>query len=143
MNFEQIKTILFRQASLSGLTDYDVYFRMASDASAEALNKELSSCTFGVVGGVSFRCAVNGRIGSASTQSLEEGELTALVARAIANAEVIDADEEPIFFEGSGEASYRRTEQTNFDLPDAATLRHAVMDLQEQLYVQKLEFLHL
>ena len=134
MNFEQIKTILFRQASLSGLTDYDVYFRMASDASAEALNKELSSCTFGVVGGVSFHCAVNGRIGSASTQSLEEGELTALVARAIANAEVIDADEEPIFFEGSGEASYRRIEQKNDDLPSAATLRRAVMELQEQLY---------
>ena len=93
MNFEQIKELLFKEAISAGLSDYDVYFRMASDASAEALNKELSSSTFGVAGGVSFRCAVNGRIGSASTQCLEKEELTALVARAVANAAVIDADE--------------------------------------------------
>ena len=134
MNFEAIKEVLFAEASRLGLTDYDVYFRMASEASAEALNKELSSCNFGVAGGVCFRCAVNGRIGSASTQCLEKEELTALVSRAIANAEVIDADEEPIFFAGSGEVAYRRLDHTDKELPDAARLRHAVMDLQEQLY---------
>ena len=134
MNFEKIKEILFEQAALSGLCDYDVYFRMASDTAAEALNKELSSCTFGVSGGVSFRCAVNGRIGSASTQCLEEKELIALVPRAIANAGVIDADEEPIFFEGSDKAAYKRVEKPVSKLPEASELRRAVMDLQEQLY---------
>lgn len=134
MNFEQIKELLFKEAISAGLSDYDVYFRMASDASAEALNKELSSSTFGVAGGVSFRCAVNGRIGSASTQCLEKEELTALVARAVANAAVIDADEEPIFFEGSGDKAYRHVERADLDLPNAAQLRRAVMDLQEKLY---------
>ena len=91
MNFKEIKDILFREAKKAGLTDYDVYFRMASDVGAEALNRELSSCTFGTKGGVSFRCAVNGRLGSAGSQSLEENALVALVHRAIDNAEILDA----------------------------------------------------
>ena len=134
MIFAEIKKVLFRAAKAAGLTDYDVYFRMASDAGAEALNRELSSCSFGTKGGVSFRCAVNGRIGSASTQLLEEAELEALVSRAIANADVIDADEDPIFFEGSGEGAYRAVSCATPTLPDATAVRHAVMDLQEQLY---------
>lgn len=134
MKFSEIKEILFRSAKAAKLTDYDVYFRMASDAGAEALNRELSSCTFGTKGGVSFRCAVNGRIGSASTQCLEEDELISLVDRAVANADVVDADEEPIFFDGSGEGAYRTLNASASELPDAATLRHAAMTLQEQLY---------
>ena len=134
MNFNEMKEVLFRAAKAAGLTDYDVYFRMASDAGAEALNRELSSCTSGTSGGISFRCAVNGRIGAASTQLLVKEELEALVSRAIANADVIDADEEPIFFEGSGEGAYRTVTVTAPELPDATALRHAVMDLQEQLY---------
>ena len=134
MKFSEIKEVLFRAARAAGLTDYDVYFRMASDASAEALNRELSSCSFGTKGGVSFRCAVNGRIGAASTQLLEEKELEALVSRAIANADVIDADEEPIFFEGSSDGAYRTVSVYAPELPDASVLRRAVMDLQDQLY---------
>ena len=134
MNFSEMKEILFGEAKKAGLTDYDVYFRMASDASAEALNRELSSCTSGTTGGISFRCAVNGCIGSASTQCLEKQELIELVPRAIANAGVIDADETPIFFEGSGKDTYRKVTVTASELPQASTLRHAALQLQEQLY---------
>lgn len=132
MNFELIKKTLFAEAERAGLSDYDVYFRMSSDASAGALNRELSACTFGTKGGVCFRCSVNGRIGAASSQCLEKEELIALVSRAIANAEVIDADEEPIFFAGS--PAYRTVEVTPPALPEAATLRSTVMELQKQLY---------
>ncbi|MBQ8340905.1 MAG: TldD/PmbA family protein [Clostridia bacterium] len=134
MNFEKVKEILFAEAKKAGLVDDDVYFRMSSDASAEALNRELSACTSGTAGGVCFRCAVDGRIGSASSQCLEADEIAALVPRAIANAGIIDADEEPIFFEGSGEGAYRTVTVKVPELPDAAELRHAVLDLQEKLY---------
>ncbi|MBR6728449.1 MAG: TldD/PmbA family protein [Clostridia bacterium] len=134
MSFNEIKEILFAEAKKAGLVDYDVYFRMSSDASAEALNRELSACTSGTAGGVCFRCAVDGRIGSASSQCLERDEIAALVPRAIANAGIIDADEEPIFFEGSGEGAYRAVSVAVPELPAAAELRHAVLDLQEKLY---------
>ena len=134
MNFNEIKELLFAEAKQAGLTEYDVYFRMTSDAGAEALNREPSASTFGTKGGVSFRCAVNGRIGAAASQSLEREAIKALVSRAVANAAIIDADEEPIFFAGSGEDAYRKISCKVEELPDAASLRQAVMDLQEQLY---------
>ncbi|MBQ3483680.1 MAG: TldD/PmbA family protein [Clostridia bacterium] len=132
MNFEQIKKILFREAKKAGLSEFDVYFRMSSESAAEALNRELSSFSSGTVGGVSFRCTVDGRLGSAATQCLQEAELCALVPRAVANATVIDTDEQPIFFEGS--AHYQAPTAVLPDIPDAAELRRAVLALQEELY---------
>lgn len=136
MNFQQIKEILFREARKVGLTDYDIYFRMASDVGAEALNRELSSCTFGTKGGVSFRCAVGGRLGSAGSQSLDEEALVTLVPRAMANAEILDSDDAPVFFEGSGDGAYRKVSATVTELPEAAELRRVAMDLQERLYAE-------
>ena len=34
MNFEEIKNVLFEAAKAAGLTDYDVYYRTATDLSA-------------------------------------------------------------------------------------------------------------
>ena len=132
MNFNEIKEILFREAKKAGLVDYDVYFRMTEEVSSEALNKEPSASTSGKSGGVSFRCAVDGRIGSASTQCMTEEELCALIPRAAANAAVTDMDEEPIFFAGS--ENYSKTTATRQPLPASGELRRAAMMLQEQLY---------
>lgn len=132
MNFSQMKEILFREAKKAGLTDYDVYYRMGESISADAIGKKPNSFSSGTAGGISFRCAVNGRIGAASTQSLVKEDLVALVARAIANAAIVDPDEEPIFFEGS--ESYAATTVPVPELPDAATVRRAAMELQEKLF---------
>ena len=106
MNFEQMKKILFAEAEKAGLQDYDIYYRVGTDASAEALNREPNAFSFGTSGGISFRCAVDGRIGSASTECMEEAELMALVPRAMANAALVDADEEPIFYAPTAEDVY-------------------------------------
>ena len=132
MNFTEIKDVLFREAKRAGLAEYDVYFRMVEDISADALGKEPNSFSSGASGGVSFRCAVNGRIGSASTQSITEEDLAGLVPRAISNAAVIDAEDEPIFFEGS--PAYGKVRVGVPPLPDAATLRRTALELQEQLF---------
>ncbi len=134
MRFEEIKELLFDAAKKAGLSQYDVYYRFADDESAQALNGEMDSCSSGRSGGVSFRCAVDGRIGSAATQSLEKDELVQLVERAMANAAVTDADEEPIFFEGADASQYRKVDVELPRLPGVATLRHTVMELQQKLY---------
>ena len=40
MRFEEIKKVLFDAAKKAGLTDYDVYYRMSTELSADALNHE-------------------------------------------------------------------------------------------------------
>ena len=136
MNFEDIKKVLFDAARRAGLTDYDVYCAFSDDEGADALSGEMNSCSSGAAGGVSFRCAVNGRIGSVATQSMEKEELEALVARAVANADVIDADEEPIFFAGAAPEAYRTVTVTPPALPGVAALRRVTMELQKQLYAE-------
>ena len=133
MNFTEIKDILFCEAKRAGLEDYDVYSRISESISADALGKKQNSFSFGTSGGVCFRCAVNGHIGSASTQSVTEADLADLVPRAIANAAVIDSEEEPIFFEGS--PAYRAVNVSVPPMPDAAALRRAAMSLQDKLFV--------
>ena len=134
MNFEQIKTILFDKAKELGLAEYDVYFKMSSSVDAEALKKEPSTFSSGTVGGVSFRCAVDGKLGTAATQSLDPDDLAGLVPRAMANAGVLDTDEAPIFFDGS--TAYQKLDTPDLTLPDAAVLRRAAMQVQEQLYAE-------
>ncbi len=134
MSFEKIKEILFEGARAAGLTEYDVYYRMATDLSAEALNHEPSASAFGSSGGVSFRCAVDGKIGAASTEMLEESELLALVPRAMANAALVDADEEPIFYQPSEADTYGTVTEEKPVLPTASDLRQAAMELQDRIY---------
>lgn len=136
MNFEEIKKILFSAAEKKGLTEYDVYFSIGAQLGADTMRHELNSCTFGEGGGVTFRCAVNGHLGSASTECFEEPELVSLVNRAVANAAVVDSAEEPIFFDGFSNATYCTPTASVPVLPDSAQLRRTVLNLQEKIYAQ-------
>ena len=134
MSFEEIKKILFDAAKEAGLTDYDVYYRMSTELSADALNHEPNASSFGTAGGVSFRCAVDGKIGSASTEMQEKAELEALVPRAMANAALVDADEEPIFYLPQSGDAYRKVTVDKPALPTAGELRRAANELQDRIY---------
>ena len=136
MKFEKIKEVLFEAAKRAELTEYDVFYTMTDDESAEALNGQMNSCTSGVSGGVCFRCAVDGRVGSAATQYMEKEKLEALVTRAIANAGVTDTDEEPIFFEGASKEDYCTVEVELPELPGVGALRQTAVALQEKLYAE-------
>ena len=99
MNFDNVKKYLFDAARELGLDEYEVFYSSDSSVSAETLKDEISAFAYGVSGGVCFRCIVDGKIGAASTELLEEGELKAIVARAVSNAKNIESDDPAIIFE--------------------------------------------
>lgn len=134
MSFEQIKEILFAAAVRAGLKEYDVYCAFSDSESAEALNGALNSCSSDTSGGVCFRCVHDGKLGSASTESLQKEELEALVGRAMENAAVTDADDAPIFYTPRAEDTYNTVAVEVPALPGVACLRRTVMELQEKLY---------
>ena len=134
MEFLQIKEILFAEAKKAGLSAYDVYYRMGTDISADALNREPNASGFGTGGGVSFRCAVDGKMGMAATECITPEELCRLVPRAMENAALLDADEAPIFYVPEATDNYESVTAKVQPLPTAAELRHAAMDLQERMY---------
>lgn len=132
MNFDAIKDILLSEAKRAGLDKYDVYFMEAESNGAETLKDEISSFSISVSGGVCFRCVVDGRLGSASTELLDEREMRALVDRAVANAKNIESDDEAIIFKGS--EHYESIAAKPFEMPDTAKIKRVALELQNRTY---------
>lgn len=101
MKFDAVKNSLISEAKKAGLEEYEVYFMESSGTSAETLKGEISSFSSEVSGGISFRCIVNGKMGSASTELFTDEEMKELVARAIENARNIESDDKAVIFAGS------------------------------------------
>ena len=132
MNFDQVKNTLRAEADRAGLSEYEIYFMESGSMSAETLKDEISSFSSGVRGGVSFRCIIDGRLGSAATELMEESEMRALVARAMQNAAVIESDDPAIFY--TGDASYAMPTSLNTAPPDAAQMKTVALELQKKTY---------
>lgn len=132
MNFDQVKNTLISEADRRGLSEYEVYFMESGSAGAETLKDEISSFSSGVRGGVSFRCIVNGRLGAAATELMEEDEMRALVDRAVQYAAVIESDDPVIFYDGAD--TYATKSEPKSETPDAATLKSVALELQRKTY---------
>ena len=134
MNFEAIKNILETEAKRLGIKEYDIFYVCSEGISAETLKDEISSFSSGVEGGVNFRCIVDGHIGCAGTQLLEESEICSLVRRAASNASLIENDEKGIIFGGS--ESYPKIPESDFSMPSAAEVKDFALEMQKRLYAE-------
>ncbi len=132
MNFDAVRERLIAEAEQAGLSEYEVYFMESSGISAETLKDEISSFSSGVGGGVCFRCIVDGRMGSASTELLTEEEMRALVARAIDHAGYVESEEKAILFAGS--ERYAEPNAVPDASADAAALKSLALGLQQKTY---------
>lgn len=134
MDFNSIKKYLFEAAKAMGLEEYEIYFMESSGTSAETLKDEVSSFSSSVSGGICFRCIVNGRIGSASTELFTSEEMTALVERSVNNAKYIENDDKAIIFKGS--ESYARATPPSFKAYGASEIKETALDLIKKTYEQ-------
>lgn len=134
MNFDAVKSVLIAEAERLGLQEYDVFFMESESRSTETLKDEISSFSSSRGGGVGFRCVVNGNMGCASTELLCEEEMEALVARAAANATMLESRDEPIIFEGS--AHYDTPTAVVADAPTTEDMKSLALSLQRDTYAQ-------
>ena len=134
MDFNSVKEYLFDAAKKAGLDEYEVYFMESEGISAETLKDEISSFSSTVSGGIGFRCIVNGKIGTASTELLTKEEMAELVERAKNNAKYIENDDKAIIFKGSPE--YAKAEPQNIATSDAAEIKSVALDLIKKTYEQ-------
>lgn len=132
MEFDKVKEVLVAEANRAGLSEYEVYFMESGSMGAETLKDEISSFSSGVRGGVSFRCIVNGRLGTAATELMEENEMRELVARAVQNAAVIESDDPVIFYRGA--EHYETPTLPEVEKPDAIRLKSVALGLQKATY---------
>ena len=134
MNFESVKKSLVLEAEKAGLKEYEIYFMESGGTSAETLKGEISSFTSEVSGGISFRCIVGSKMGSASTELFDGNEMSELVARAIENAKNIESDDKAVIFAGSDK--YATPEIPKFEEKSTSELKTIALGLHEKTYAQ-------
>ena len=134
MKFEQIKEILVAAAAREGITDYEIYAMNDTSLSTETLKDEISAFSYGVSGGVSFRCLVDGKMGYASGELMTKEALSNLVTRAAENARCIESDEAAEIFAGS--PHYAAVTAAPFVLPEAGELKSWALELQKATYAE-------
>lgn len=132
MDYQSFKQAVIERAKALGIAEYELYYSSSSDTSVEVFQHEVKGFSSGLSGGVCFRCIVNGRMGYASTQALTAEEAAAIVDRAAANAEVLEADEPVFLCEGGME--YEKLEREAAPLPATDALIAKTLELQDKLY---------
>ena len=132
MKFSEFKDLVIAKAEAMGITEYELYYQAAESTSVSAFQHSLNQFTASTEGGVCFRCIAGGKMGYASTESLDAAEAAAIVERAYDNALVLES-EEPVFLcEGGKE--YAPLELQPYALPSTEELIAKVLDTQEKIY---------
>ncbi|MBE6684344.1 MAG: TldD/PmbA family protein [Ruminococcaceae bacterium] len=132
MNFTEIKDIIISACKKHGIEEYEVYYTVGEDISAETLKQEVSAFSSGESAKVYFRCLVNGHMGYASSSYFDADELEDLVVRASENAKVIENDDVVVIFKGS--ESYAKTTAPEPADIEAAELKRCALELQKATY---------
>jgi PmbA protein len=130
----ELKDCLFAAAAQAGLTEYEVFYTSGKSLSVETLKDEISSFASSLGGGICFRCIVDGKMGSASTECLSSEEMQELVGRAVSNARAIESDDPAILYAGS--PRYETVNAPDPTLWSAADIRTIALDLQKALYAE-------
>ena len=132
MNFNAFKEAVMAAAAELGVADYELYYQAAESTAVSAFRHELNEFTSAMEGGVCLRCITGGKMGYASTQSLDPRGARELLLRAMDNAAAIENDD--AVFLGEGGQAYEALDIPSDKLPGTDALIRAVLDTQEKLY---------
>ncbi|RHW41625.1 TldD/PmbA family protein [Neobacillus notoginsengisoli] len=104
-----IQEMLFREAEKNGFSDVEVYFEKKEVFGCKVYKGEIDQYEIAEDGGLSFRGKIDGKMGYAYTEKLDEASISFLIRNARENAEVLNDEEGEELFPGSG-----HYEQGNF-----------------------------
>lgn len=91
---------LFARAAEKGLDACEVYFESGSSFSASVFKGEIVDYSVSDGAGLGFRALVNGKMGYASTQALDDEAIEMLTDAAKTNAELIGSEDQQFLFGG-------------------------------------------
>jgi len=103
VDLREFKEKLFAAGRAAGLGDMEIYAVRAKELEVRVFQSEVDDYSLSDVMGIGFRAQYGGKVGYAFTESVDEQSITFLVEGALANAQVIDTDDEIEFFAGSPE----------------------------------------
>ena len=132
MDYQSFKNAIIAECAALGIAEYELYYQSGSDTSIGVFAHEINEFSSSEGGGVCFRCIVDGKMGYASTQALNEHEAMALVARAADSAACLETEEAVFLCEGGKE--YKTLDRKLYDLPTTEEMIKTALETQEKLY---------
>ncbi len=129
---ELFKQKIAERCAEKGITQYEIYYEIGESTSVSIHRQEINQFTSSVEGGLCFRCMVNGRMGYASTESLNPEQASKLVDRAVDNAAVLETED--VQFLGEGNQTYEVLDRQLYDLPTTEELIATALDTQKAIY---------
>ena len=94
---------LFARAAEKGIAQCEAFYESGSSFSVNVFKGEVTDYSAADEIGLGFRALVNGKMGYASTQALDDEAIEMLVNAVITNAELIDNEDKQFMHDGSGE----------------------------------------
>ena len=132
MNFTEIKAIISAACKKFGVEEYEIFYTVGEDISAETLKDEVSAFSSGESAKVYFRCLVDGHMGYSSSSFFDADEFEDLVLRAKESASVIENNDVVVIFKGS--ECYEKTTAPDPQIVDASELKNKALELQKATY---------
>ncbi len=132
MQFNEFKKHIIAACEEAGITEYELYYNSGESVSVDTFMHQLNGFTASRSGGCCFRCISGGKMGYASTEDLSAEQAKALVAKALDNASVLEAEEQ--VFLGEGGQAYEPLELHPYALPGTDELIEKVLETQEKIY---------
>ena len=132
MNYELLKAAIENEAKNQGISEYEIYYMSNEELSLDTLNRKPNSFSSGNSGGICLRVLHDGKIGYASSELMDEGEMISLVSRAKANAEATEKPDTVGIYKGS--ESYAELKCEPFKAKSAADLKRLTEELADEVY---------
>jgi len=132
MTFQEFKNLVIAACQDAGITEYELYYQAGSSVSVDTFQHAIHEFSSSRTGGVCFRCIVDGKMGYASTEALNEEQAKAIVAKAADSAAVLEAEEQ--VFLGEGGQEYEPLNIQPYDLPTTEALISKILQTQEKIY---------
>lgn len=132
MDFVAFKLAVIAAAEKQGITEYELYYKASESTTVSVYQHEIDQFSSSEDGGVCFRCIVDGKMGYASTEALDEIQAAQIVARAADNARTLES-EDPAFL-GEGGQVYAELNRERYPLPKTDEMIRIALDTQEKIY---------
>lgn len=132
MKFNEFKELVIAECKERGVAEYELYYQASSSTSVDTFQHNINEFSSSLSGGLCFRCIVNGRMGYASTEDLSAEQASAVVAKAIDNAENLETEE--AVFLGEGGQAYETLEDRSYVQPTTEEMIAKALETTEKLY---------
>ncbi len=128
MNINEFIEKLLCAAGSAGFEDYEAYASAGESFQAMVHTGEISDYKVSTAIGVSFRAIVDGKVGYASTQALDDDSIVTLIESAKSNAQISESKDPQFLFDGKGE--YAALPGKNTDLEKMETVDKIALALE-------------